>query len=129
MSRRIASVSLLCAWLCASGAMLDLAQVVAWTRMFTGYARTESLAAAARETFDPGKLCPLCRAVKRARDLASQRGPAVPSAGTEKLVMIIERAAPFVSLSPDRSWPEAPIARAIERGDKVPVPPPRASLA
>ncbi len=78
MSRRLASISLLTAWLCASGAMLDVAQVVAWTRMFAGYARTESIAAAARETFDPGKPCAMCRAVSKARDAGCDRhAPAV----------------------------------------------------
>jgi hypothetical protein len=130
MSRRLASISLLAAWLCASGAMLDVAQVVAWTRMFAGYARTESIVAAARETFDPGKPCALCRAVSKARDACcDRRAPAVPSAGAEKMVLILERASPFVASPEPTAWPERAPAHAPVREADVPVPPPRAALA
>jgi len=125
MSRRLASFSLLCAWLCASGAMLDVAQVFAWGRMFTGYARSESLIAAARETFDPGKPCEICRAVSKAREASGKHAPAVPSAGTEKMVMIFERMAPTLMPPIERSWPTAPGARVLVQGGDVPVPPPR----
>jgi hypothetical protein len=129
MSRRLASISLLTAWLCASGAMLDVAQLVAWARMFAGYARTESIAAAARETFDPAKPCAMCRAVSKARDSCDRNCPAVPSAGVEKIVLILERVSPIV-VSPERSaWPEAAASCAPVRGEDVPVPPPRCGLA
>jgi hypothetical protein len=125
MSRRLSAISLLCAWLCASGAMLDVAQVFAWTRMFAGYARTESIAAAVKETFDPGKPCAICRVVSHARDAADQRAPAAPSAGSEKIVLIFEGHEGFVAVSAERAWPAAPSARALARGGDVPVPPPR----
>jgi hypothetical protein len=129
MSRKLASISLLAAWLCASGAMLDVAQLVAWTRMFAGYARTESIAAAASETFDPGRPCALCRAVSKARDACDRNRPAVPSVGVEKLVLILERASPFVAAPVLREWPEAASARAIVCAADVPVPPPRSGLS
>jgi len=125
MFRRLSAASLLCAWLCASGAMLDVAQVAAWARMFGGYARTESLAAAVRETFDPGKPCVICRAVSQAREASERHAPAVPSAGAEKMLLIFERTAPFVALAAPRSWPGVPSARAPARIADVPVPPPR----
>jgi hypothetical protein len=129
MSRRLASISLLSAWLCASGAMLDVAQVFAWTRMFAGYVRTESIVAAARETFDPAKPCEICCAVSKARTACDRHGPAVPSAGTEKMVLILERSASFVAISGARSWPETTSACAPRRTGDVPVPPPRSALA
>ena len=129
MSRRLAILSLLCAWLCASGAMLDLAQVFAWGRMFAGYARSESLAAAAKETFDPGKPCEICMAVCKARDAAAKHAPAPLSAGSEKMVMIFERVAPLAMLEAGCSWPETEGAVALGRPGEVPVPPPRAELA
>jgi hypothetical protein len=130
MSRRLASISLLTAWLCASGAMLDVAQVVAWTRMFAGYARTESIAAAARETFDPFKPCAVCRAVSKARDAGCDRhAPVVPAAGIEKMVLILERASPFVASPARTAWPEMARGCAPVREADVPVPPPRAALA
>lgn len=127
MFRRLSAACLLGAWLCASGAMLDLAQVVAWARMFGGYARTETLALAARDTFDPDKPCALCKAVTQARQAAEQRGPAVPSAGSEKLILIFEPGAPFVANAVERSWPQPAPCRAAARVSEVPVPPPRAA--
>ena len=129
MLRRLPAVSLLCAWLCASGALLDVAQVFAWTCMFAGYARTESIVAAARETFDPAKPCALCCAVSKARESSKEHGPAVPAAGPEKLILICERPAPFVAAPGLESWPEMKPARALVRSGDVPVPPPRANLA
>jgi hypothetical protein len=129
MSRRVASLSLLCAWLCASGAMLDLTQVAAWTRMFAGYARTETVLQAVKETFDSGKPCALCRAVSRAREASHERAPSVSSAGADRIVLIFERAAPFVSRSAADAWPEVASSRAPVRTADVPVPPPRLGLA
>jgi hypothetical protein len=129
MFRRLASTSLLLAWLCASGALLDVAQVAAWTRMFAGYARTESIGAAARETFDPCRPCAICRCVSKAREACDRHGPAVPSAGAEKILLIFERAAPFVAISSGREWPEILSAPALARGRDVPVPPPRSARA
>ena len=126
MFRRLSAVSLLCAWLCASGAMLDVAQAFAWARMFAGYARTQSLAAAASETFDPGRPCEICRAVSKAREASDNRGPAVPSAGGQKLLLILERPTPFFAAPAREKWPATPVVRAEPRAADVPVPPPRA---
>jgi hypothetical protein len=128
MSRRLASISLMGAWLCASGAVLDLAQVAAWARMFTGYARTESVLAAARETFDPAKPCAICRSVSKAREACDRKGPAVPSAGAEKMVLMLERASPLVAQGTDRSWPDPLSPQPTVRAADVPVPPPRGRL-
>jgi hypothetical protein len=126
MARRIASLSLLCAWLCASGAMLDVAQGVAWARMFAGYAGTESVAAAARDTFDPARPCRLCLAVSAARETAARHAPALPGAGAEKIVMICHDAAYFLGTTSERGWREAePAFRSCPAQD-VPLPPPRA---
>lgn len=110
--------------------MLDVAQVVAWTRMFAGYARTESIAAAARETFDPGKPCAMCRAVGRARDACGDRhAPVVLASGVEKMVLILERASPIVAPLERSAWPETARPFAPLRVADVPVPPPKADLA
>lgn len=125
MSRRISVISLFCAWLCASGALLDVAQLVAWTRMFAGHAGTESIVAAAKDTFDPGKPCALCMAVSRARQASGQHAPAVPSAGSEKMVLIVDCPAPFVAATGAREWSEMPAVKAAAPCGDVPVPPPR----
>jgi hypothetical protein len=129
MLRRLAPACLLSAWLCASGAMLDLAQVAAWARMFAAYARTESLAAAARETFDPGKPCEICKAVSVARAAAGRHGPALPSAGAEKMLLIFERGAAFFGPCAKRAWPVVPAGYALACPEDVPVPPPKSALA
>lgn len=129
MTRRLASLSLLFAWLCASGVVLDVAQVFAWGRMFAGYVRTESIAKAARETFDPAKPCELCGAVSKAREASRGSAPAVPSAGADKMVMILERSAPVVVLRPARTWPDVSPLLPEDRAGEVPVPPPRRAVA
>ncbi len=108
--------------------MLDVAQAFAWGRMFAGYVRSESIAAAARETFNPEKPCEICRAVSKAREASHSRGPAVPSAGTDKMVMIFEHSAALVILAPEGSWTECSGIRAGVLPGDVPVPPPRAPL-
>jgi hypothetical protein len=129
MTRRLASISLLGAWLFAGGAVLDVAQVVAWTRMFAGYVRTESIASAARDTFDPGRPCALCRRVSQARQSCGRPSPALASAGTEKMVLILERATPYVAVRSLPRWPRIFAQRGQVRDGDVPVPPPRAFLA
>ena len=127
--RRLPTFALLCAWLCASGALLDMAQVFAWTRMFAGYARSESIVAAAKETFDPAKPCALCCAVGKAREASRQHGPAVPAAASERMVLILERPVPFVPASDGRGWPDVKSSRATALSGDVPVPPPKADPA
>ena len=125
MSRKLASLSLFCAWLCASGAMLDVAQGIAWTRMFAGYARSESIAAAAKDTFDPGKPCALCRAVSEAREALGRHGPAVPTRASEKITLVLDCSVCFVPRSPRQIWPDPRQALVVERTGEVPVPPPK----
>jgi hypothetical protein len=129
MSRRLPAISLFCAWLCASGAMLDVTQAVAWTRMFAGYARSESVVSAVKDTFDPGRPCALCRAVGRAREASNQHGPAVPSAGGDRMILISERPDRFVVVRDEKLWPEARCSRVPNRTGDVPVPPPKSQLA
>lgn len=122
--RRFIHLSLLSAWLCASGAMLDVAQVFAWGRMFAGYVQRESLSEAAHETFDPGKPCAICRAVRQAREASA---PVAPRAGgSERLILISEIPAEFVAPAATPAWPLPGSWLAELRVNEVPVPPPRA---
>ena len=109
--------------------MLDMAQAFAWARMFAGYARTESVASAARDTFDPARPCPICRAVRRAREAQGRHSPALAPSVQDKLLLVIESPAPFVAQDSGRDWPEWAPAGAQARIADVPVPPPRAALA
>jgi hypothetical protein len=128
MSRRLSAISLICAWLCASGAMLDVAQVFAWTRMFSDYASVEPVAAALSDTFS-GRPCEICRAVTNAREAAGQRAPAVLSAGGDRMILISERPEVFVAAPTERAWPRVTLVRAVARICDVPVPPPKAQAA
>jgi hypothetical protein len=106
-----------------------MAQVFAWTRMFAGYARTESISVAMRQTFDPARPCALCCAVGKAREASGRHGPAVPVAASERMILILERTVSFVAASGDRSWPDVRSAKAPARAGDVPVPPPKADFA
>jgi hypothetical protein len=96
--------------------------------MFVGYASTESLAAAARETFDPGKPCAICKAVGMAREASGRHSPAVPSAGAERLILIFERVATFFGATEKGAWPMVDGAPARALSEDVPVPPPKPAL-
>jgi hypothetical protein len=127
VSRRFAHISLLCAWLCASGAMLDLAQVFAWGRMFTSYMCCESIAEAAKETFDPAKPCAICLAVGKAREASNGHAPALPAPGAEKMVLIFDGLNEFVAMVDEDEWPVISASYAPSSIRDVPVPPPRAA--
>jgi hypothetical protein len=105
--------------------MLDLAQVFAWSRMFSGYLRSESIAKAATETFDPAKPCSICLALCKAREAANNRTPAVPASGAEKIILILDRPGEFAALVMPEAWPEFRDNIASSPGTDVPVPPPR----
>jgi hypothetical protein len=123
--RRLSAACLLAAWLFASGVALDVAQALAWTRMFVGYARSESVASAARDTFDPQRPCPICRAVRRAREAQGRNSPALSPTVSDKLVLVLESPAPFVAQDSGRDWPAWTPAETKARFADVPVPPPR----
>jgi len=105
--------------------MLDIAQVFAWSRMFTGYVRCESVVEAAKETFDPAKPCAICLAVGKARAATGNHAPALPTAGPEKIVLFCDRPAKFVSLELWDAWPAFQGSVASPPGCDVPLPPPR----
>ncbi len=109
--------------------MLDLTQVFAWARMFGGYARSESVMAAARDTFDPARPCELCQAVSRAREAASSQAPAPRTQGAEKMLLILERPSAFLISRPQEAWPVAAHACPVARASDVPVPPPKSIAA
>lgn len=125
MSRRFAHISLLCAGLCASGAVLDIAQAFAWGRMFTSHLCCESIAEAARETFDPAKPCAICKAVGKAREASNNRAPALPAAGDEKMVLIFDGPVEFLASVAKDAWPDVRVLIASSSIGEVPVPPPR----
>lgn len=126
MRRSVAIVSLFFAWLCANGAIWDVVQVVAWTRMFAGYTGSLSVRDALRETFDPAKPCDLCVVVAKAKAPEQTSTPQSTERATQKLTLACDSAELTVFVSPDRAWPEMGPPVAFRRVEPVPLPPPRA---
>lgn len=128
---RLSICGLLFAWLCASGGLLDIAQVFAWTRMYAGYAQTMSAGEALTRTFDPAKPCELCVAVLKAREASddpAKTPSTVASVEIEKIVLIAQGGALAVLAPVLEAWPVARHEFAGMRVDPVPTPPPRGGV-
>lgn len=128
MRKKFAITCLLLAWLCANGALLDMVQVFAWGKMFSGYAKTMPVATALRETFDPAKPCEMCIGVANAKEELSQRNlPATAERDSHKLLLLAcDAPAAFILANPPERWPAILASTAPSRSESVPVPPPRA---
>ncbi len=124
--KTVASFSLLFAWLCANGGLLDGVQVFAWAKMFAGYTQTMSVGEALRETFDPAKPCEMCLGVASAKDTARKQLPAAIEHAGEKITLALEAAPEMVLPHVRESWRDAPARLALSWTKSVPVPPPRA---
>ena len=126
MRKKIATLCLLAAWLCATGAVSDVAQVVAWARMFAGYARALPVGEALAETFDASKPCELCVVVKKTRSAEEGQPTAASVATAEKILLICSVPVPVVFSAPAADWPATANWKVCSRTESVPVPPPRA---
>ncbi len=125
MRRLFAISSLACAWLCANGSVWDVVQIVAWGRMFSGYAETMTVSAALKETFNPAKPCKLCVRVNQGKAQTRQQLPAPAERDATKMVLMLDATpAPVFANDPGR-WLSATFEILDERTDPVPVPPPR----
>lgn len=125
MRRKISTACLLFAWLCANGAIWDVMQVFAWTKMFTGYAQNMAVAAALKETFDPNKPCELCTTVAKAKEQEQKQLPPQIERGADKLVLATHANTPVVFHRPAHDWPGLSHEAGMSRTDPVPLPPPR----
>lgn len=122
--RKIVSIAcLLLAWLCANGALLESAQLVAWTKMVHDNARVMPLAQAIVKSLDGSAPCEICSTVD---ELRQQRpAPSHLERSAEKLVLVCEVPDTLFVLTPDFDWPAALASAAPVRTEAVPVPPPR----
>jgi hypothetical protein len=126
VKRKFAITSLLVAWICANGALLDVMQMVAWGKMFSVYAKSMSLSSALKETFDPAKPCEMCVGVAAAKeDLGQKKLPVTIEPHDQKLVLAFDVPPMFVLVGMPESWPAEPAMAAPSRNELVPVPPPR----
>jgi len=122
--RTIAITSLVIAWLCANGALLDAMQMVAWSKMFADYAQTMTVGEALRETFNPARKCNLCRHVAKAKEAAQNQLPPL-SEDSAKFVLGLQVVESPIFASEQEEWVVISVKRLAERTDPVPVPPPR----
>jgi len=125
MPGRLRVFCLLAAWCCASGTFLELAQVAAWARMFAGYVPAMPVSEAVVRTLDPGRPCPICRALARARE-ARQSPPKAAVADAGKLVLFPGRPEPTILPATAPDWPDDRRPAGESWCAPVPVPPPRA---
>ena len=125
MRKKFAIFSLLFAWLCANGALLDAVQVLAWAKMFAGYARVMPVGEALRVTFDPNKPCDMCLGIAAAKETAKQQLPQTTEHSAEKLLLAYQATSVFVLTRSPGDWPAALASAAPVRTEEVPVPPPR----
>jgi hypothetical protein len=126
MRHRLQIVTVLFAWLVATGSQWDLVQAFAWSRMIIGYSRTMPLVEAVRLTFQPDNLCSLCEMVKTAKQQQS-REPGAPASSAVSKARVIFQAPPAVVVAPPRVAPwrvAGPVAAGIGR-TAPPIPPPR----
>jgi hypothetical protein len=128
MSKRFRFICLFTAWCCASGALLDLAQVFAWARMFAGYARTMSVGAAAVRTMDPDQPCAICLAVRRAREAERHQQPAPVQPSVEKMLLAQVQNEPFFLVPIRPEWTDGNQVPVCSWCAPVTVPPPRELL-
>jgi len=129
MRRPVSVVCLLLAWLCATGGLLDVAQVVAWTRMFATYVRTMPVGEAVSRTFDPEEPCALCLAVQKARDASRKQTPAPPLSVAKQLVLICHEADVVMPPSMSAASLDPGLASGSSWCPPVAVPPPRSGRA
>ncbi len=123
--KQIAIFSLLLAWLCANGALLDTAQVFALARMFAGYSGSMDATAALRETFNPAKPCKLCHGIAKAKQTAREQLPSSVERSGEKILLALHSPTPIVFVAAPADWPTTLASVAPSRTEAVPVPPPR----
>jgi hypothetical protein len=126
--RTLSTTCLLLAWLCANGAVWNVVQVVAWTKMFHDYSQVMPATEALALTFDGSAPCDLCHISQDAQDTARQQLPADAALGgsVEKILLIADCAPVAVLVAPDFAWPGLVHEAGLTRTDAVPVPPPRA---
>ena len=130
MRRRLSLITMLTAWLLATGSHWDLLQTFAWGRMIATYSQSMSLTQAVKLTFTPDNVCGLCQSVSEAKQ---QMAPdtALPSEAKSfgKILLIFQPVAVFVprgSVTAAWGWNHA-VPGCRDRSPP-PLPPPRAAV-
>jgi hypothetical protein len=128
MRRKLSLITLLTAWLLATGSHWDLVQTFAWGRMVATYSQTMPLAQAIKLTFTPDNLCGVCKSVSEAKQ---QQETALPSdaKATGKILMVYQAQPVFVAEVPvSVKWMPGEHRPLMRDRSPPPVPPPRAGV-
>ena len=110
----------------ATGAYLDVVQLVAWARMFAGYAETMSVTEAVAQTFAPESRCHLCALVAEVRDEQQKQSPAPGGQVLEKVVLLLQFRSDAAVIPPASfCWSLANAEMGGIGREAPPLPPPR----
>jgi hypothetical protein len=124
--RNFAIISLLTAWLLATGSQWDVVQVFAWGRMFAGYVSSMSVGQALEETFDADKPCALCCAVRQAKQQEKKDLPNEVRL-RDKVVLVFQPVPVLLAAAQDKNTWQIHDREPLSAGRaSPPVPPPRA---
>lgn len=126
-----------CAWarlgvsllllLSLSGAHWWVLQSIAWSGMIVSYSAKSGLLQGVEETFDGEHPCPMCKAIKQARE--SESSPADSLAPVQKSALLLGLPPQAVPLPTHAAFPQVTqlAARASLINLPPPLPPPRAA--
>jgi hypothetical protein len=125
MRRKLSLITMLTAWLLATGSHWDLVQTFAWGRMIATYSQSMPLAQAIKLTFTPDNLCGVCESVSEAKQ---HQDTTLPSDGKSagKILMVFQSQPMFVAeLAMTGKWVPRETSVAVRDRAPPPVPPPR----
>ncbi|CAM2987679.1 hypothetical protein [Rariglobus hedericola] len=125
MRRKLSLITMLTAWLLATGSHWDLVQTFAWGRMIANYSQSMSLAQAVKLTFTPDNLCGVCESVSEAKQ---HQDSALPSdaKSTGKILMVFQPQPVFFATLPViGKWTPSVTSPVMRDRSPPPVPPPR----
>lgn len=128
MRRKLTLITMLFAWLLATGSHWDLVQTFAWGRMIVTYSESMPLAQAIKLTFTPENVCGVCESVGEAK---RHQNTALPADGTGfgKIHLVFQPATVFCPAPPARGkWIAREHAPVVRDRLPPPVPPPRVTV-
>ena len=125
MRARLPHLTLLIAWLLATGVQWDALQAFAWSRMFSENWRMMPLREAVEFTFSERGMCPMCHAVQDAKQAARESNTPAGDFGAKAPVFVPRIESVVVAAPGWEPWraPDQNVA-SLERA-QPPAPPPR----
>ncbi len=126
MRRKLSLITMLTAWLLATGSHWDLVQTFAWGRMIATYSQSMSLAQAVKLTFTPDNLCGVCESVSEAKQHQDTALPSDAKSAGEILLVFQPQPAFFATLPVTGKSIPGEMIPALRDRPQPPVRPPRA---